>query len=35
MCKNPKSSNASIDLKRGVGYLETVLFFEIGCDIYI
>jgi hypothetical protein len=32
---NPKSSTASLDLKRGVGFIETVFFFEFGRDIYI
>jgi hypothetical protein len=33
--KNPKSFSASLDLKRGVGFVEKVFFFEAGSDIYI
>ena len=29
MCKNPKSSSASLDLKLGVGFVEMVLLFII------
>jgi len=33
--KNPKSFSASLDFRRGVGFIETFFFFEFGSDIYI
>jgi len=31
--KNLKSFDASLDSSRGVDLIETVFFFEVGCDI--
>jgi len=30
----PKSFSTSLDFSRGVGFIETVFFFEVGSDIY-
>jgi len=32
--KNPKSFNVSLDFRRGLGFIETIFFFEVGSDIY-
>jgi len=31
----PKSFNASLDFNKGVGLIEMVFFYEVGCEIYI